>query len=293
MLTFKHFLLEGGNATTHYGVSRATSGDIKSVLQALSKILSVPVETLENDLLGSTGLTYYGKRKDSGDIDIAFSLEHSDIKNINSKMLSACNNEGIYNSGTKVGSYAFPVGDKKVQVDLMFVKNKDWAKFIYHSEEGSGSQYAGVVRNIILMTALAYTQEINKDFVIRNDAGKAVVRASKSIVMSSGMSRLFKMVKINDKTGQYNKTITSVEPEDLEKHLQTIGKKFTFSHDLEYTDNPDDVSNFIFGASIKAKDIMTAEDVIKQINKLSNAVEIKAACRSELTRMDLPIPKEL
>ena len=234
------------------------------------------------------------KKKDSGDVDIAFSLEDTDAEAINKKMKAALNNEGDYNSGTKVGSYAVPVGNgKKIQVDLMFVKNKDWAKFIYHSEQGNGSQYPGAVRNIVLMTALAHTQEPGKDFVMRDDEGRAVIRASRSIKMDVGMERLFKMAKINAKTGKYNKALDKVDPAEIEAHLQSLGKKVKFSHDPEITDTPDHIAEYVFGKGVKAKDIMSAENVIAHIKKLKNSDEIIKACRSELTRLNLPIPKEL
>lgn len=293
MITFKEFLLEGGNATSKYNTERATGSDIKHVLGKLSSILSIPVQELKNDLLGSTGLTLKGVKKDSGDIDIAMNAQDSAITEIDKKMKAAVNGEGVYNAGTKVGSYAFPVGDKKVQVDLMFVNNKDWAKFIYHAAQGDGSNYPGAVRNIILMTALAHTQEDGKDFVIRDDSGKSIVRASKAIRMDSGMQRLFKMAKKNPKTGEYNKSVETVSPDELEAHLKEIGKDIKFSKDQDHTNNPDEIAAHIFGKGVKAKDLMTAEDVIKQINKLKNASEVKAAARKELERIKLPVPSEL
>ena len=293
MKTFKEFLLEGGNATSKYSTQRATSADIQKVLSKISTILSIPVDNLKADLLGSTGLTLKGIKKDSGDIDIAMNAQDSDITEIDKKMKAAVNGEGTYNSGTKVGSYAFPVNDKKVQVDLMFVNNKDWAKFIYHSAQGDGSNYPGAVRNIILFTALAHTQKDGEDFVIRDESGKSVVRASKAIRMDSGMQRLFKMAKKNPKTGEYNKSVETVSPDELEAHLKEIGKDIKFSKDQDHTNNPDEVAAHIFGKGVKASDLMTAEDVIKQVNKLKNASEVKSAARKELERLKMEIPSEL
>ncbi len=65
------------------------------------------------------------------------------------KMLELTGNEGAYNKGTNIGSYAVDVGGKKVQVDLMFVASKEWAKFIFHSAHGDGSKFPGVVRNFL------------------------------------------------------------------------------------------------------------------------------------------------
>jgi hypothetical protein len=293
MFTFKQFLIEGGHATEKWNTERANQSDIKEALTFVSKTLDIPYETLQSDLLGSTALTLMGKKKDSGDIDIAFSYKDSSPEEINTKMLAACNGEGLYNPGTKVGSYAVPANGKKIQVDIMFVGRKEWAKFTYHSEIGNGSKYPGVIRNIILTTALALTQEPGKDFVLRDEEGKTIARASKSIKLDQGMERLFKMSKLNAKTGKYNKSLDKADPKDIEAHLKSIGKDIKFSHDPEMSDNPDDVAKFIFGPSVKAKDIMSAENVIAQIKKLKNAKEILARCKAELTRLKLEIPEEL
>lgn len=294
MITFKQFLAEGGHATAKYETERATADDIKVALQFVSRALGVPYETLKNDLLGSTALTLMGKKKDSGDIDLAFSLEDTNTTIIDKKMQEATGGEGAYNPGTKVGSYAVPVGGgKKVQVDLMFVKNKDWAKWMYHSSEGNGSKYPGAVRNILLFTALAHTQEPDKDFVLRDDDGRPVIRASKSVKMDSGMERLFKMARFNEKTGKYNKGLDKVEPEVIEAHLKALGRQIKFSHDPDITDNPDHVAEHVFGKGTKAKDLMSAESVIKQIHKMPNSHEVIEAGKSELKRIGLPIPTEL
>lgn len=293
MQSFKQFLKESGNATAAYKTSRATADDIHHALKFVSKTLSIDIETLKQDLLGSTELTLLGKKKDSGDIDIAMSSTDFDPSKVNDLMLKATSNEGAYNAGTKVGSYAVPVVGKKVQVDLMFVPNKKWAKFSYHSALGRGSKYPGAVRNIILLTALAHTQEEGKDFALRDEEGKVIARASKSVKLDSGMERLFKAAKKNAKTGKFNKTIETVDPKQLEQILKDLGKDIKFSHDKDHTDKPDDVAAFIFGSKVKAADIMTAEDVIAHIKKLPNASKIISAAKSELTRLKLEIPEEL
>ncbi len=289
--TFKQFLTEGGRATAKFKTERASADEIKSALAFVSKVTGTPVEELRNDLLGSTRQVLLGKKKDAGDVDIAFSLKNSDPEKLHAKMMKAVNNEGSYQSGSKIGSYAVPLGKKKIQVDFMFVDDKDWAKFMFHSP--SDSKYPGGVRNIILLTALAHTQVPGKDFVIRNDAGDSIVRASHSIYLGSGMRRLFKVAKVNQKTGKRNKTLDTVTPEELEAHLKEIGADVKFSHDLDFTNNPDTIASYIFGKGTKAKDVMSAEQVIALVKKMKNAAEVIKASKSELQKAKLPVPDEL
>ena len=294
MITFKQYLSEGGHATEKYGTSRANQADMKAALKFVSETLGIPYSELADSLLGSTELTLLGKRDDSGDIDIAIPTSEHDPEVLHDKMMKALNNEGSYSPGLKVGSYAVPVGDgKKVQVDLMAVSDKQWAKFAYHSRIGNGSKYGGAVRNLLLFTALAHTQHPGKDFVIRDDDGRAVLRASHGATQSVGMKRLFKMAKFNPKTGKYNKTIDTVTPAELEARLKEMGKNIKFSHDEDFTNDPDKVAEHIFGKGVKAKDIMSAEDIIKHIKKLKNADEIISAAKRELERTGMTMPEEL
>lgn len=292
MLTFKQFINESGKSTSKFSTERANKDDIEKALKFVSDALGIPIEEIKEDLLGSTRLVLSGKKKDSGDIDIAMSIAQHDIKQIDNVMSKAVNNESILNLGTKVGSYAVPVNGKKVQVDLMFVPDKQWAKFAYHSAMGENSKYPGATRNIILTTALAHTQEPGKDFVLRDKDGRVIARASKSMTLDTGMKRLFKKVK-RLKSGELAKTLEKTDPAELEKFLKELGHEIKFSKDEDFSNDPDAVAQFIFGKNIKAKDIMTAENVIKLIKKLKNSKEILAAAKSELEKAGVPVPEEL
>jgi hypothetical protein len=294
MISFKQFLTEGGHATEKYGTSRAKQADISAALKYVSSIIKIPEQELKSSLLGSTELTLLGKRESSGDVDIAVEIDGDNYSEINKKMLAAVDNNGYWNQGSKIGSYAVPVNGKKVQVDLMFVSSKEWAKFIYHSADGRGSKYPGAVRNIILFTALSFVQEVGKDFVERDADGNITARASRSIKLDTGMERLFKRAKYNPKTGKTNKTLEKVTADELASHLKQVGKNIEFEKDAGIINVPDKVAAFIFGDGVKAKDIMTAEDVIKQIkDKMEGADKILERASKELKKNNLPIPTEL
>lgn len=295
MLTFKQFLImEGGAATAGWNTSRAGAEDISRAMKFVAATLKIPEKTLRGDLLGGTEATLLGFKPHSGDVDIAISLEDHSPEDVVAAMMSATGNMGVWNAGTRVGSFAVPVGDdRRVQVDLMFVKNKDWARFAYYSGVGRGSKYPGAVRNILLVTALSHTHEPGKDFVLRDDEGTVIARASRSIKFDSGMERLFKATKINTKTGRRGKTASPVSPSEIKKILTDLGKEIQFSEKSEHTDNPDEVAAFIFGRGVAAADVMTAEQVIELIHQHPRGNEIVAAAKKQLSDLNLPIPEEL
>ena len=294
MITFKQFLTEGGKATAQFHTDRATQADVHAAVKFVAKALGIGEETIKAGLLGTTQLTALGKKESSGDVDIALHSKDFDHGEINKKMLAACGGEGKFNGGTDVGSYAVPVGEKKIQVDLMFVSDMDWAKFIYHSAHGAGSKYPGAVRNIILFTALAHTQKPGEDFALRDKDGKVIARASQSIRLNTGMERMFKLALQNKKTGERKATLDRVTPEQLDAELKKLGKdNIKYARESKRTTNPNEVVSYIFGPNVKPADVMTAEQVIAHIKKLKNAEQILRACKSELAKAKLPIPEGL
>ncbi len=295
-LSFKRFLLkEGGKATEEWGTERALKKDVKAALQKVAKTLEVAEEELAKSLLGTSRLTYQGKKSSSGDIDIA--IDSKNFPRYNDLMLQSVNGEGQYNTGTNVGSYAVEVNGKKVQVDLMFVKSTDFAKFMYYSTEGENSKYPGAVRNIMLMTLTAATLEDGKDFVVK-DGEDIIARASRSLKLDTGLERLFKVAKMR-KDGQGRiKSLEKVHPDDLDKELKGIDRekigKYEKSPDI--INSPDKIAEFLFGNGVKGEDIMTAEQVSNLINKKFTGAklkEIKANVIKQLEKSNFPVPQEL
>ena len=292
MITFKQFIREGGSATSEWKVDRANAADIKAALQFVSKVLDRPYKELEDDLLGSTRLTLQGKKKDSGDLDIAFSVSKEDPERIDALMMKAVKGEGHYNKGTRVGSYAVPVNGKKVQVDLMYVTDKDWAKFTYHSSQGDGSKYPGAVRNSLIRHALANRMVPGEDFSLKDDKGNTIAKAQRVIKMDHGMERLFKVAK-QTKNG-LSKTLEKTDAEGVKQFLQQLGKSVKFKADPELVTDPVKAVVFIFGPGVKPEDVKSAEQVIQLIKaKFPNASEIFNDVRKELEKMEMPIPSEM
>lgn len=289
-ITFKTFLLEGGAATAKFETSRANKRDIEKALKIVSDALDIG--DLHDDLLGSTNLTLSGHKEDSGDIDIAIDSEEIPMKEAHRRMMALTNNMGTMNMGTKIGSYAVDVGSKKVQVDLMFVNSKSWAKFIYHSAQGDKSEYPGVVRNLLLQAVARNKHEPGKDFIIKKD-NKLIARASRAIKLDVGLERLFKLAAKNKK-GEYTDTMNKIQPANLAAAAKDIsGKNIKFSHDPDIINDPDLVAQWLFGSEVTANDIMSAEQVIDQIKKLDNAQQIIDDAVASLKKNKQPIPSEL
>jgi hypothetical protein len=286
-------LKEGGNATAEWGTTRANQADMQAALIFMSKASGIPAEELRTGLLGSTELTLLGIRKDSGDVDIAIDLNKYDMTEIHTKVMAAVNGEGALASGLRTGSYACPVGNsKKIQVDFMYFDSVTWAKFMYHSDEGRNSKFKGVVRNQLLMACVRHMIHPG-DMIIKNDAGEVVARASRSIDPNKGMRRIFKMVSINKRTGQPNKTLGTVTPAEIRARYPDA--EFVDREDL--VNDPKTLVQALFGDGVEPASIMTVEDLMDVIKnkvadaKLRETIGLDAA--TTLDRDEIPYPPSL
>lgn len=304
-MNFKSFLSkilsESGKATEKWGTSRASKSDIEQALKSISKVIDVDFSVLKNQLLGATELALLGYKNDAGDVDIAIELKSPEyMDELHIKMMDAFNNEGMLQKGTKVGSYAIPVSDKKkIQVDLMFVPDVKWAKFHFSSEEGKSSKYKGAVRGQLLMAASRYTLKPGEDLVVLDDQGNAIARASRAWVPSEGVKRVFKIAPMNKKGTARLKGLENVSPEELRKELIKIDPKYKdvkFSDKADIILDPDKAAEHIFGKGVKAKDVATTEQVINLIKKTfskSDQEKIFKDVAQSFKNDDIKLPPEL
>jgi len=293
VITFKQFLIEGGKATEKLGTTRATQSDMKAALKFVSKQTGVPVETLADRLLGSARLTYNGMQKDSGDVDIAMNETEVNRDDIIDKMTFATGNEPHVTGGSTY-SFAVPVnGERKVQVDLMFVPDVEWAKFSHHASEHS--KHKSGVRNELIHSALKFSMEPGKDLRIKDLGGNDIVRASRAYKLDRGVERLFKVAP-NRKDGKGRvKSAVQATPEQVQQALDELGHKGKFSADVDVIRDPDQFANLLFGSRVKGKDMLSTEQLNRLIKKYKakHADEIFRDAVKGIKRLKFPVPDEL
>lgn len=270
MITFMNMLLvEGGKATAKWNTERASKSDIEKALHFVAKAIDIPFETLRNNVLGSVELTMMGYKEDSGDVDIALPRDSYSKEEIHKKMLASVNGEGVL-GGFGVGSYAVPAGNKKIQVDLMYVPNVKWAKFAYKNEMGRTSKFNNLIRNELLTCVLHQLSEPGKDVVIKDDNGNVIARASRSYKWDTGVERLFKVTPMRKDGKGRTKSMVKVTPDELKAELKSMGHDAKFSKEPDVITDPDEFAKLLFGKDVKAKHIETVEKLLSVMsNKLT------------------------
>jgi hypothetical protein len=291
MITFKQFLFEGGAATSDLGTERANKQDMEAALKFIVKHTGLDMEELKGNLLGSTGHTLSGHRKDSGDMDIAFQEDKHNREELVSKMQAATGMEKVHQTGAGVYSFAVPgVGKKKVQVDFMFVPSEEWARFGFHSSHQS--KHKGVVRTLLLVNLMKQLYVPGKDVEIKGDDGKPVVRVRRSFKPDSGLERLFNMAPMR-KDGKGRVALKKVPPDEIEAELKRMGHAVTFSKDADPIRDPQAATTFMFGKGVKPGDLETAESVIQLIMKRKDHATVFKNTIEDLVAKNLPVPDEI
>jgi hypothetical protein len=290
--TFKQFLLEGGAATAAHHTERATKTDIEAALRFVSKHTGISLDTLKDNLLGSTRQTLSGQKKDSGDVDIAIETDGNDVEKMVEKMRLATKMGKVKRTGEGIYSFAVPtINDKKVQVDLMLVPSAKWARFGFHSEPTS--KHKGAVRNLLLVNLMKRIFEKDKDFVIKDEAGKEVIRVRRGFTMDAGIKRTFRLAPMRKDGKGRVAGMAKVTPDEIETELKRLGIKKTFSKDADPILDPDKAATFMFGQGVLAKHIMSAEQVIALIAKRPDSDAIFKGAIADFKKSGLDIPQEL
>lgn len=291
MITFKQFLVEGGKATEKYGTVRATRADMKAAIAFVAKTIGVSAATLKDRLLGSGRLTYNGVQPDSGDVDLAISTDEVQKDDAVSKMTAAVGHAPHVTGGSTY-SFAVPTGEKrKVQVDLMFVPDVNWAKFSHHASEHS--KHKSGVRNELLHSALKFTMQDGKDLRIKDDAGADIVRASRAYKLIDGVERIFKVAPPRKDGKGRVKSVEKASAEQVKTTLSDLGIKQSFSDKPDIIRDPDRFAELLFGRGTTGSQMMTVEQLIKLINARPDAEDILKDAVRGIKRLNFKVPDEL
>lgn len=280
---------KGGYALSDAGVTRIKQKDITATIKHISQLADIPVKDLHP--VGSVG-----KVDDSGDIDLAIDSHSFDPETVHKLLMSKLDGQGTFNKSTNVASYAIPInGDEnngKVQVDLMFTPNVEWAKFAYHSE-GSNSKYKGAVRAILLSAVAAALNEPGTDH-FEYDGEELVIRAGRTVELSQGLRRIFQFrPKRKDGTG-YTKTMKSVSIDEFKEMFPSVEVK----GGQVIIDDPAKVVKMLFGGNTTPADVRSAEQVLRLIKKkfdqeTQDKIFSIAAKRSESVVNKMKLPPEI
>ncbi len=284
-------LLQENKVLRKVNVVSISKDEIESTLRYVSKLTNIPFEDLHP--VGSTG-----KSETSGDIDVAIDQNRFIPFKIHDRLLKQLGSDfAVYNKGTRIGSYAIPIGGPygtdKVQVDLMFTDNVDWARFSYYSA-GDRSEYKGAVRAVLLAAVAASLDEKGVDAFHYVDDNLLVVRVGRGIDLGTGMKRLFQM-RPHKKYGEgYVKALQNVTPEQIKQMYPDL----EFDGNDMIINDPRQVVQVLFGEETRPSNVDTVEEILELINRFSakkqkkiyNIAKIRAR---QLAAKGIKLPEEM
>lgn len=205
----------------------------------------------------------------ANDIDIAIDCNYFDPDVIHHYIIMENPDiKSVINRGLGTWSYAFPIeGNSEkgyVQVDLMYVKSIEWAKFSYYSS--TLSMYKSAVRNIIL-SAVATTIDIPGKTFCAYDNNLLIARASFAIDPILGLKMVYQMRNRSKKGDRWLSRMENVTPANIKKAFPGA----VFDENYTLIDNPDTVIKMLFGDTVKY--ILNAEQIMVAIRMSFNKQE--------------------
>lgn len=235
----------GGNAIS---VSKDMSSEevIKTYEKFKEKLLPF-LSFTENEI---TPLGSYGKKENhqkSSDLDIA--VFYDDLNKIEKELqIKGYKTKRI--KGFNQISFGFSIDKNSnreiVQIDLMFTKNLEWSKFIYHSPNyiKKESKYKGAIRTILMMSILS---ESTRNVFHKTLEGKTIIVESKIIRLPYG--------------------IFSTRRNFMGEKGLLKKAKLMKEYDKLITNNPQIATQMIIGLNYKPKDLNSFESIWKIIFK--------------------------
>jgi hypothetical protein len=207
-------------------------------------------------------------------------------------MTDACGNPPHVTGGSTY-SFAVPAGEIKVQVDLMFVPDVDWAKFSHFAAENS--KHKSGVRNELIHSALKYSMKTGQDVRVKDKEGNDIVRASRAYKLDVGVERLFKVAPIRKDGKGRVKGVKPANPDEVEQTLKDLGLKRNFSKEPDIIRDPTTFANMLFGPDVSPDDMASTEQMIALIAKYKKkyAAEIFRDAVKGIKRLKFPVPDEL
>jgi len=303
MKRFKTFLKEGGNAVKN--VVRIKKEYVKPIFNRFYQLILKPLglKKSETTFLGSTG-----KKKDSGDMDVAIdytaifkrSKTIKTIDDLYDKIIQILKQNHIdYKDMRQMGliSLAFPIYDEngknyyidydkrgenkivaRVQIDIMPTDNLEYVSWSYYSPTEEESKWKGLYRNEILYAIAKYM-----DFKVLKKAfdkeGKEIPTEWERYFFDLSKGLLKGRQTRIGKKGNIIKSIKTIEKKVIEK-------------------NPDMITQMLFGPNVRANDVLTWEDAWELIhrpdfpykNKLKDILKMTA---DGILKKGYPLPDEL
>jgi len=274
VMRFKEFikqpLLEGGNAIK--SVSKITQSEVRvsipDLLKKIQKVLDLPSGKVK--LIGSAG-----KKPNpsdlSGDLDIAVECDPSLVE-AHLKEFSD-NNRVMKNIG--VFSFAYDIGNKLVQVDLMPVKDIKFAEWSFQANEEDLNQgLKGAQRNELF-------------FAIAKHMPQEILRKDKHDEPLE-VKRYFYDLARGLMTGTRSRVNTKGK---VGKNFATVDKKVIST-------DPENICKLMFGKDITPKQCSTFDGALKAINSdsfpfIDKREDILKLTLKGIKNKNLKVPKSL
>lgn len=283
-------------ALTPVGVESVNREDIPTLIRIVASFTGIPVSDLHT--LGSTG-----KEPISGDVDLAVDSTKYMEPLIHDLIASAIGEENcFYSALSKVHSYAVPLNNIKVQVDLMFTKYLEWAKFAYYSDGLSNGRtaYKGAIRTILLRAVASVISEPGIDF--QGFSGdELVLNVGRTFDLQRGLRRLYqyKPVRKHQGNGKGQFVKKMARADSFEALQAELGSRTPYPivlpslspASLVFTE-PLQALEFMFpGAPVTPEQVCTAEQVLRLIETRFEPRLQKRICDKAMEKMALVADK--
>jgi hypothetical protein len=277
----------GGSRYREEGGQPIRREDIPAVVSQVSELSGIPAQ----DFIPLGGTL---KEPVSNDIDLGVDLNRHSSDVVHNRMLMALGEERChFNPALGIYLYAIPSEHGLVQVDLMYSEFPEWLKFAYFADSRSlgRTQYKGVVRTILLISAAKFIHQDGIDHKIYEPNGDLLLNIGRKFDLLKGLTRHYQFRPLR-------KRRTSKDPSPYVKNMEKFNTLWELRmqcgfalpelHQGEITiTDPNEALKMIFpGTDVSQEHVQSAEQVLTLIDKHPAKDRIVAHAKGKFDRFE-------
>jgi hypothetical protein len=149
------------------------------------------------------------------------------------------------------------------------------------------------VRSLLLVNMMKQVTEPDKDLEVDGDDDKPVIRVRRSFKADTGLERLFRVRPMRKDGNGRTKNLAKVTAKEVQAELDRMGLDHKFDPRPDPITDPDRAAELMFGKGIKAKDILSVEQIVNLVKKRKDAAEIFKNTMDDLKEQGVEVPPEL
>lgn len=281
-------MAEGGAATAAHNTTPFGYPELNLLCQMLSRWLNLSENDIKNRIVGSGIKLLTSKTGSCGDLD--FIVTNDELSSF-LEVMKRNTAVPVRKIGSSTYCFVVPIGDKKIQLDMLCVASIEWGKFSMFSDPSS--EYKSGIRNELIHAIVKNCTKAGEDLTLNDSNGGVIGYTRNTFNLHNGFGRTYKLADAK-KAGGYTSELKTVDYDAFINFMTSHGVQNKISNNISKCISPAVFVNTICQGS-SVQDFNSVESLVKLINTKfpSKKNKIFADARAGCIKRKFDVPQEI